>query len=63
MNELKPSNEEVYNALNVLKNLCSEIGDCLNCPLHMENFKTCGLMEYVPDEWEINGVREWKAFE
>ena len=60
---MKPTNEEVYDALITLKNLCSEIGDCLNCQLHMESFKTCGLMEYTPNEWEINGVSEWKSFE
>lgn len=60
---MKPTNEEVYNALIILKNLCSETEDCLKCPLHMESFKTCGVTEYEPDEWEINGVSEWKAFE
>ena len=60
---MKPTNEEVYDALITLQNLCSEIDNCLNCPLHMESFKTCGLMEYTPNEWEINGVSKWKAFE
>ena len=60
---MRPTNEEVYNALITLHNLCSEIDGCLNCPLCMESLKACGLMEWTPDEWTINGVNKWKAFE
>ena len=61
---MKPTNEEVYNALIILKNLCSEIGDCLNCPLHMEIFETCGLNRAdMPEDWKIKRVSDWKAFE
>ena len=60
---MKPTNEEVYQALITLQNLCSEIDRCRNCPLRIESLKACGLMEYQPIEWEIKGVSGWKAFE
>ena len=60
---MKPSNEEVYNALITLQNLCSEIEDCLKCPLWNDKAGKCGLKNARPEHWAINGVNEWKAFE
>lgn len=62
---MKPSNEEVYNALITLQNLCSEISEvksCLDCPLWNYNAGKCGLKNEMPEHWTINGVSEWKAF-
>lgn len=60
---MKPTNEEVYQALITMQNLCSEIENCINCPLHMESFEICGLTRAdMPEDWEINGVSKWKAF-
>ena len=60
---MKRTNEEVYNALITLKNLCSESKVCEDCPLSDENTNTCGLDRRCPPKyWTINGVSEWKAF-
>ena len=60
---MKPTNEEVYQALITLQNLCSEIRNCLDCPLFDESINLCGLdRASPPQDWEINGDSEWKAF-
>ena len=55
---MKPTNEEVYNALITLHNLCSEIRDCLDCPLYDGSINGCELDICPPQDWEINGDSE-----
>ena len=62
---MKPTNEEVYDALITLQNLCSEMSvpeGCTKCPLLNCNVGKCGLKNEMPEHWTINGVSEWKAF-
>ena len=59
---MKPTNEEVYQALITLQNLCSETEDCLKCHLWNHKAGMCGLKNERPEYWQINGVSEWKAF-
>lgn len=60
---MKPTNEEICDALITLQNLCSEVRDCLDCPLFDESINMCGLDKTCPPKyWEINGANKWKAF-
>lgn len=62
---MKPSNEEVYQALITLQNLCSEIDDCLKCPLWNDkagNIICTGTMIFTSP----SGIREcveWNGIE
>ena len=60
---MKPTNEEVYNALITLQNLCYETTGCSKCPLYAESIDRCWLLNETPNEWTIKGVSKWKAFE
>ena len=61
---MRPSNEEIVNAMKVLHNLCTNYGEgCSNCPLCIEKDCECYIYELVPADWEINEPEtEWKAY-
>ena len=61
---MKHSQEEIVNALKVIKETCSEqqeFDPCKRCPLSKEGI--CVIQEQPPQEWEIRpNIPEWKAF-
>lgn len=60
---MRPSNEEIYDALITLQNLCYESKECEDCPLSDEDTNLCCLERACPPKyWEINGANKWKAF-
>ena len=51
---MKHSQEEIVNALKVIKETCSEQQEfepCKRCPLSKE--RICAIQEQPPQEWEI----------
>lgn len=50
---MEHSQEEIINALKVIKDTCSERHDvyaCYDCPLSQNN--TCVLQDQSPEEWK-----------
>ena len=62
---MKHTQEEILNALQVIKDTCNELGTkkegCYNCPLYLN--AECVLSCRCPTEWELNtGGPVWRAF-
>lgn len=60
--ESKPSNDEIVEALKVIKQECSSGTLCLYCRLSFNG--KCMFSQSDPCEWNINSPEEttWKAF-
>ena len=62
---MKHSQEEILNALQVIKDTCEEMPEfdpCEHCPLSKNG--NCILQEREPSIWAINPrTSVWKAFE
>ena len=61
---MKHTQNEILNALNVIKDTCRESKDCENCPFRKkENEKICNITSSVPVHWKTKKVDEtWRAF-
>lgn len=57
---MKPTNEEIFKALQVLQSVCESSETCESCPL--EKGSDCGVCLDHPEGWELHDVNEWKAF-
>lgn len=57
---MKPTYEEVYSALIIVREFCSNNKECENCPLDLGG---CELLKKAPDEWDIGDLEYWKSFE
>ena len=54
--------EEILKALEVIKNVCSELKpSCLDCPFYSEECG-CYIMSKYPHTWKIQGKDGWRAF-
>lgn len=62
---MKHSQEEILNALQVIKDTCEEMPasyPCEHCPLSRNG--DCILQEQAPEKWKIKSSHSvWKAFE
>lgn len=62
---MKHSQEEIINALKVIKDTCEEMPElypCENCPLSKNG--DCILQNQPPQDWKIKpSTPVWKAFE
>ena len=62
---MKHTQEEIINALKVIKDTCEEqqeFDPCKRCPLSKNG--ACILQEQPPQEWKIRtSPPEWKAFD
>ena len=57
---MKPTYEEVYRALIIVREFCSNNKECENCPL---DFCGCELSIKAPADWFIGDLEYWKSFE
>lgn len=57
---MRPTNEEIFKALQVLQSVCESSEDCESGPL--EKGSDCGVISDHPEDWELHDVDEWKAF-
>ena len=61
--KMRHTNEEVYNALTVLKEVCENSPDCACCPLEYDDGRKCAVGEIgIPCDWDITLPNKWKAF-
>lgn len=60
---MKPTNEEIYNALLVISEVCVNMRRCSECPLRVP-FKQemCYLKEITPENWDLEKPVDWRAF-
>lgn len=63
---MKHTQEEIIDALQVIKDTCVEVGEklegCDSCPFYVD--RTCVIVNKTPDEWKFNtGGPVWRAFE
>jgi hypothetical protein len=57
------TNEEIIQALEVLKDVCNESDCCPECPLRADS-NECYLESHVPYKWPIKDHEEpWRAFD
>ena len=62
MNTNKPSNEEVLQALIILRNLCQSYSSCENCPCY-NKYGNCQIRDENPECYSLNEPEEnWYAF-
>lgn len=63
-NELmKPTNEEIYNALLVIRETCVNSEGCNDCPLRCHSTEgRCYLINEIPNKWNVNKLDDWRAF-
>lgn len=54
------SNQEIYNALSLIRDVCNEYSDCKTCPFGKRN--CCQLNEETPQNWRLIPPDEYKAF-
>ena len=55
------NNEEIINALKIIKNECNSRMICDNCPFSDKNRK-CKILHIIPSEWDINEETDaWRA--
>ena len=59
---MRHTNEEIYNALTVLKELCEDHRHCEGCPLEHDDGDCAVSGINNPCAWNINSPNEWKAF-
>ena len=62
---MKHTQEEIINALNVIKDTCSNVSniqDCWLCPLS-DRDGHCIVTEKAPCVWNIVEKEPWRAFE
>lgn len=59
---MKHTQEEIINALQVIKDVCNKNEKCVMCPLRSRGVG-CTLMNTFPNQWEIkNNETNWRAF-
>ena len=56
------THEEIYNALQIIKDTCNEINHCGKCPFYFEGECMVCKEDYSPTEWHINDPNQWRAF-
>ena len=60
---MKPTNEEIYNALFVIREECVNMERCSECPLRVPfTQERCYLKNETPNNWILNKPDEWRAF-
>lgn len=62
---MKHTQEEILNALHVIKDTCSnvtDIKDCSLCPFS-DGDGHCIITEQAPCAWNIKSDEPWRAFE
>ena len=60
---MKPTNEEIYNALSVIIEECVNNARCSECPLRVPFTQDrCYLKNEIPDNWVLNKPDDWRAF-
>ena len=58
---MKYTQEEIINALKIIKETCASQDECNHCPF-ANKFHDCRVSEYQPSEWQLNDEStEWKA--
>lgn len=58
---MKYTQEEIINALKIIKETCGEYEECTHCPF-ADKTRACLVCEYQPSEWQLNDEStEWKA--
>lgn len=62
---MKHTQEEILNALQVIKDTCAEVGEhkdgCYSCPFYVN--RECIIANTEPEDWELNSkVPIWRAF-
>lgn len=58
------TNQTIYEALSVIKEVCLEQAACATCPLRDRNdYDTCmfNSEDLTPDKWTLNNPSEWTA--
>lgn len=65
---MKHTKEEILNALQIIKDECTDTADCYGCPFGVlvKNTYGCMLkMDENPEDWRIKNEKEsvWRAFE
>lgn len=60
--------QEIYNALLTIKEVCEAQEGCKGCPLCSKDTNICAFVDYAkitegPSAWVLSDPREWRAFE
>lgn len=56
------TNEDILNALRIIKSVCEENYQCKSCPFYDDNNEHCIPQSKPPAEYEIlNGEPVWRA--
>lgn len=60
---MKYTQEEILNALKIIKETCEETGKCEDCPFGTRDYYGCRLIEDNPGEWELAEINRvtWRA--
>lgn len=65
---MKYTEEEILNALKVIKEVCAEFENCPNCPFYkftesLSWTADCVIRNKMPRRWELNTSKPaWRAF-
>lgn len=63
---MKYTQEEILNALKIIKETCSEQDECKHCPFcgtFRDSRDFCVICDHTPSAWELNDATgEWRAF-
>ena len=60
-----PTKEEILNALTIIKQVCDNADECINCPLRENrNGDACYVKSSLPQDWKIGEEQPpmWRAF-
>ena len=60
---MKHSQEEIVNALKVIKETCEDAKECADFPIYREDLGYCNFKYNDPQDWKINfPYKVWRAF-
>jgi hypothetical protein len=61
---MKYTKNEILKALTIIKEVCEEVEDCINCP-YGDCMGVCQILQNdTPNSWAIKEAEEvWRAFE
>lgn len=56
------TNEQLYNALKLIQDICKSQGKCSYCPLRLSNTDFCAIQEIAPHQYDLIQPDEYKPF-
>ena len=56
------TNEELYNALKLIQDICKSQGKCSYCPLRQYGTDYCAIQNSPPNEYELIKPNEYIPF-